>query len=48
MFTGAPVPSNDVERIAALKQYRVLDTPPEFEYDALEADALRVVERRPQ
>lgn len=35
MFTGAPVPPNDVERIAALKEYRVLDTPPEFEYDAL-------------
>jgi class 3 adenylate cyclase len=35
MFTGVPVPPNDVERIAVLKQYRVLDTPPEFEYDAL-------------
>ena len=35
MFTGVPVPPNDSERIAALKQYRVLDTPPEFEYDAL-------------
>ncbi len=35
MFTGVPVPPNDVERIAALKEYRVLDTPPEFEYDAL-------------
>ena len=35
MFTGAPVPTNDVERIAALKQYGVLDTPSEFEYDAL-------------
>lgn len=34
MFTGVPVPPNDVERVAALKQYRVLDTPPEFEYDA--------------
>ncbi len=35
MFTGVPVPPNDSERIAALKHYRVLDTPPEFEYDAL-------------
>lgn len=35
MFTGVPVPPNDAERVAALKQYRVLDTPPEFEYDAL-------------
>ena len=35
MFTGAPVPPNDAERIAVLKQYRVLDTPPEFEYDSL-------------
>jgi adenylate cyclase len=35
MFTGVPVPPNDSERIAVLKQYRVLDTPPEFEYDAL-------------
>jgi class 3 adenylate cyclase len=35
MFTGVPVPPNDAERVAVLKQYRVLDTPPEFEYDAL-------------
>jgi adenylate cyclase len=35
MFTGVPVPQNDAERVAALDRYRVLDTPPEFEYDAL-------------
>jgi adenylate cyclase len=35
MFTGVPVPQNDAERVAALNRYRVLDTPPEFEYDAL-------------
>jgi class 3 adenylate cyclase len=35
MFTVVPVPPNDAERVAVLKQYRVLDTPPEFEYDAL-------------
>ena len=35
MFTGIPVPPNDADRIAALRRYRVLDTPPEFEYDAL-------------
>lgn len=35
MFTGVPVPPNDVERIAALKRYGILDTPPEFAYDAL-------------
>jgi class 3 adenylate cyclase len=35
MFTGVPVPENDSERVAALKRYGVLDTPPEFEYDAL-------------
>jgi class 3 adenylate cyclase len=35
MFTGVPVPPNDAERVAALKRYRILDTPPEFEYDAL-------------
>ncbi len=29
------IPPNDAERVAALKQYRILDTPPEFEYDAL-------------
>jgi class 3 adenylate cyclase len=29
------VPPNDAERVAALKEYRVLDTPAEFEYDAL-------------
>ena len=32
---GIPVPPNDAARIAALKQYCALDTPPEFEYDAL-------------
>ncbi len=31
----SPIPPNDAERVAALKSYRVLDTPPEFEYDAL-------------
>jgi adenylate cyclase len=35
MFTGVPVPQNDAERVAALNRYRVLDTPPEFEYDTL-------------
>lgn len=29
------IPPNDAERVAALKTYRVLDTPPEFEYDVL-------------
>lgn len=29
------IPPNDAERVAALKRYRILDTPPEFEYDAL-------------
>lgn len=42
MFTGVPVPPNDAERVAALKQYRVLDTPPEFEYDALTALAAQI------
>jgi adenylate cyclase len=42
MFTGAPVPPNDVERITALKAYRVLDTPPEFEYDALTEVAAQI------
>jgi adenylate cyclase len=42
MFTGAPVPPNDIERIAALKEYRVLDTPPEFEYDALTEVAAQI------
>ncbi len=35
MFNGVPIPTNEAERLEALKQYRVLDTPPEFEYDAL-------------
>jgi len=35
MFTGVPIPPNDAARIAALKRYQVLDTPPEFQYDAL-------------
>jgi adenylate cyclase len=42
MFTGAPVPPNDIERIAVLKEYRVLDTPPEFEYDALTEVAAQI------
>lgn len=31
----SPVPPNDAERVAALNAYRVLDTPPEFAYDAI-------------
>jgi class 3 adenylate cyclase len=30
-----PIPANEAERLAALGLYRVLDTPPEFAYDAL-------------
>ncbi|MSP82829.1 MAG: GAF domain-containing protein [Alphaproteobacteria bacterium] len=30
-----PAPANEVERLAALTMYRVLDTPPEFAHDAL-------------
>ncbi len=32
---AAPIPENDVERVGVLHRYRLLDTPPEREYDDL-------------
>ncbi len=34
-MTSAPIPINDAERVAALRSYGVLDTPPEPDYDEL-------------
>jgi hypothetical protein len=38
----APIPKNEVERLAALKSYDVLDTPPELAYDELTELAARL------
>ncbi len=38
----APIPENEVERLAALKGYDVLDTPPELAYDELTELAARL------
>ena len=38
----APTPDNEVDRLAALRRYRVLDTPPEVGFDDLAAAAAAV------
>jgi hypothetical protein len=35
MTTPAPVPSNEIERLAALRRYNILDTPPEAAFDRI-------------
>ncbi len=32
-MASAPVPTNESERLAALRSYEILDTPPEAEFD---------------
>lgn len=39
---NAPIPDNEVERLAALYRYRILDTPPEAAFDRLTTLAARL------
>ncbi|MBD2014970.1 response regulator [Microcoleus sp. FACHB-53] len=41
---NAPIPDNEVERLAALYRYRILDTPPEAAFDRLTTLAARLFE----
>ncbi|MEW5861270.1 MAG: ATP-binding protein [Cyanobacteriota bacterium] len=41
-MTTAPIPANEVERLAALYRYRILDTPPEAAFDRLTTLAARL------
>ena len=41
-MTTAPIPANEVERLAALYRYRILDTPPEAAFDRLTKLAARL------
>jgi len=34
---NAPLPENETERLAALRGYQILDTPPDTEFDLLTA-----------
>ena len=43
-MTPAPLPSNEAERIAALRSYDVLDTPAEAQFDELTALAAHICE----
>jgi GAF domain-containing protein len=43
-FTVPETPANEAERLTALKDYCVLDTPPEPEFDAIVAEAANVFE----
>jgi GAF domain-containing protein len=38
----APIPANEVERLAALYRYRILDTPPEAAFDRITTLAARL------
>ena len=38
----APLPENEAERLAALRELRILDTPPELAYDELSALAAHI------
>lgn len=42
----APTPTDEVDRLAALRRYRILDTPPEPSFDALAALAAQVTDCR--
>ena len=44
MTTPAPVPSNEIERLAALRRYNILDTPPEAAFDRITSLAARLFE----
>lgn len=44
MTTPAPVPKNEIERLAALRRYNILDTPPEAAFDRITALAARLFE----
>jgi signal transduction histidine kinase/CheY-like chemotaxis protein len=41
-ITTAPIPANEVERLAALYRYRILDTPPEAAFDRITTLAARL------
>lgn len=41
-ITSAPIPANEVERLAALYRYRILDTPPEAAFDRITSLAARL------
>jgi GAF domain-containing protein len=41
-MTTAAIPANEVERLAALYRYRILDTPPEAAFDRLTTLATRL------
>ncbi len=44
MTNPAPVPSNEIERLAALRRYNILDTPPEAAFDRITSLAARLFE----
>lgn len=44
MFSPASLPPNEMERLQALDEYRVLDTPPEEAFDALTLLASQICE----
>jgi PAS domain S-box-containing protein len=39
---SAPIPANEAERLAALRQYQILDTPPEAAFDRITSLATRL------
>jgi adenylate cyclase len=39
---NAPLPENETERLAALRSYQILDTPPDAEFDHLTALASQI------
>lgn len=41
-MTNAPLPSNEAERLEALRRYNILDTPPEESFDRITALAARL------
>ena len=42
---NAPLPENETERLAALRSYQILDTPPDTEFDLLTALASQIAPR---